>query len=507
MRNKRLITGLLLSAFSVILSGCGSDAFMDEVIQTQNQGENIEISAGLDIQIPERNELTWTELDQLTSYDDIRRVIDDKLQIVRFDNSSKNGVIYIDENDNWSGNNTLYNAFRNKVFVQDFWSDGSIKSDIGEASNSKFTDINNITTGLVASINTYYNILPTNADGTSGLCDNITRAEAMSAIYRADSPVMVLDANTDFDNAVGDSVYNTYASNLADCSFLDYRNGGLCYDTYNTPITRAEEAYLIVQRYFKDEYDAMDGASASFSDCSNAGDVATELGIKDGHAWQAYELEYCIQTGKGCPEDLYKALVILQNHGVIGSETLWNSPIMGGTLLNDLLLTYQNIGETEGYAVASKTGKNIGESLVVVAEDEPEVTEETVGGAVVTQVRDVTNLDDLFNIYGDEIEMSQDEIDHAYDVASKYTFQAADQWLEVAYCTYLNVRTGPSTDFNILRSIPAGTKCHVVAICKETGWYRIIADKKIVYQCGVYFKDFEGSDDYKVRTGENANDY
>jgi uncharacterized protein YgiM (DUF1202 family) len=63
--------------------------------------------------------------------------------------------------------------------------------------------------------------------------------------------------------------------------------------------------------------------------------------------------------------------------------------------------------------------------------------------------------------------------------------------MNVDYCNYLNVRIGPSTDYKIKKSVPKGTKVHIVGICIENGWYRVIADGKISYQCGVYFSDIE----------------
>ena len=109
-------------------------------------------------------------------------------------------------------------------------------------------------------------------------------------------------------------------------------------------------------------------------------------------------------------------------------------------------------------------------------------------------------------MYGDEINMTDEELAEAYDSASKFHFEPVDKWMEVAFCNNLNVRTGPSTDFRILRTVPCGTRVHIVARCVENGWYRIIANEKIVYQCGVYFKDFEGANELLIRTGDNAND-
>ena len=110
---------------------------------------------------------------------------------------------------------------------------------------------------------------------------------------------------------------------------------------------------------------------------------------------------------------------------------------------------------------------------------------------------DVTDLDDLFDTFGYELDMTDEEIAESYKIADNYTFEPCDMWKQVDHCSYLNVRTGPSTDYRILRSVPAGTKAHIVARCVENGWYRVLTEGKLVYQCGVYFSDFEGSDTYE----------
>lgn len=504
--SRNLIKYVITTAvLSVCLAGCGTDSLQQEMLSAQASNTSIKISVDGETGTANRADLTWGELDQLTTYESIRDTWDDKLLIVKFDNNSKNGVLYIDTDGNWSGNNTLYNAFQNKVFVENYWTNGKIKSTLSEAAMNVFSDISNETTGLYASVNAYYNIFPTNSDKTSGLTDYISRAEAMSAIYRGDTQVVYTDENTEFAAAVGESQYNMYAYNMADYSYLDYKNGSLCYDTYNSAITRAEALYMIVQRYWQDEYNNITVQDDVFSDCTNAGDIAAELGIKDGYAWQAYELEYCLLTQCGCPEDLYKALIVANNHGLISSESKWDQPMMGGTLLGYMIYAYESIYETNGFSVNAKMGENTGASLLATTEEaEPTITEETIGSVVVSQIKDVTDIDDLLKTYGDEIDMTDEELAEAQEIADQWTFEKADKWMEVAYCSWLNVRTGPSTDYKILSSVPAGTKCHIVAVCKENGWYRIIANKKIVYQCGVYFQDFEGSENYSVESTSNT---
>lgn len=508
MHKKLLLLSLAISALTLNLTGCS--ALKDEMTEAMSQNQEIKLSVNAEANTINNKKFNWVELDKLTTFKEIRNTWDDKLNIVKFDSGSKNGAIFIDTEGNWQGNNTLYNIFQNKLFITDYWKDSKFKSAIAQPAMDEFSDIDNESTGIVASINAYFNILPTNDDGTSGLMDYLTRAEAMAAIFRGDTPVIYAEENQEFMDAFGHNENNIYAVGVAENSYLDYKNGGLNYDTYNSPITRIEAIYILINRYFPSELENYT-INGSFSDCKNAGNVANKLGFTDKHAWQSYELEYCLQNYKdGAPETLYKAMSLAQSLGIVSSDSRWNEALMGGELVNMMIACYEAVSNRDGFLVNAKAGENVGQSLYIVEEEEAPVevskTETTISSTAISQVRDVTNLDDLFRIYGDEINMTDEEIAEAYDVASQFTFEPCDTWMQVDFCSYLNVRTGPSTDFRILRSVPTGTKVHIVARCKENGWYRIIAEGKIVYQCGVYFSDFEGSEDYKTRTGEKAND-
>jgi hypothetical protein len=500
---KILLTGLAITGMSTCITGCSS--LKSEITTAVANNQDIKLSVEGETGTSQKAAVDWVELDQLKTYKSLRSVWDDKFQIVNFDVSSKNGVLYVDTDGNWSSNNTMYNVFRNKVFIQDYWDDAKIRSALAQAAEEEYSDITNESTGIVASINAYFNIMPANEDGTSGLLTYLSRAEAMSAIYRCDTPVIYGETDSSFESAVGLNDYNTYAQGVIEDSYLQTSNGSLNYDTYNSAITRGEVIYLLMHRYFPDKLES--ASTSSDLTCKNAGNIADKLGISGGHAYQSYELEYCLQNvDKGAPEQIYKALSLAYQLGIISTDEEWNKPIMGGTLLNLVVKTYQALDSQDGYLVNAKTGSNAGQSLYVVETTAPEVTSEDLGTVTIEQIRDVTNLDDLFNIYGDEINMTDEEIAEVYKNIDGYTFEPADKWMEVDYCTYLNVRTGPSTDFRILKSVAKGTKAHIVARCVETGWYRIIADGKIVYQCGVYFSDFEGSEEYLMRTGDKAND-
>lgn len=504
MKYKKITIIMLSVTLAMSLTGCGS-SLKSEMIKAMDNEQEIQLSVEGNLQEVERVPMEWTELDQLKTFKNIRRTWDDKMQIVTFDMGSKNGVLFVDLDGNWAGNNVLYNVFQNKTFVKDYWSDSSLKGMLSQEAMSQFSDISNESTGLIASVNAYFNILPANADGTSGLMNKLSRAEAMSAIYRGDTPVRYGEINPEYEKTLGSSEYNQFTFDINNNSYLKYENGGLNYSTYNGAMTRAEAVYILMNRYFAEELAGVSG-SGDFSDCANAGDVAGKQGFKDKHAWESYELEYCLQNpDKGAPQSLYNSLVLAQSLGIIGSETRWNQAISGGELLNMMIKTYEAVQNKLGFLVNAKIGANAGQSLY--AKDTPEetvVSEESVGMIQIDEVRDVTNLDDLLATYGDELDMTEEELAEAYLVAENFTFEPCDVWKQVDYCYFLNVRTGPSTDFRILRSVERGTKAHVVARCVETGWYRVLTEGKLVYQCGVYFSDFEGSETYGLTEEELA---
>lgn len=494
MKKSFKLLSLMIIA-SMTLTGCSS--LKDEMITAMNSNTDITLSVDVDMSAePVRAKYDWVELDQLTTFRDLRKTWDDTLHIIRFDVNSKNGSLFVDTSGEWNGNNTLYNVFQNKVFVNDYWKDSKVRSTLAQAAIAEFSDISNEGTGIVASVNAYFNLLPTNEDGTSGMFNNLTRAEAMTAIYKGDTSVILNEENADFAGVVGENDLNIYAQEMEQYSYLDTATTSLNKTTYNEPITRAEAIYMIIQKFYKDEYDSLSGKEGGLSDCKNAGRVADKQGFTDGYAWKAYELEFCLQNqNKGVTEDLYKALVVAYNHNIISSDTRWYAPIAGGELIQILINTYDGFYGDNQFLANAKLGENAGQSLIIKEDNTPEtIIEELPSEVVVQKIKDISDIDKLIEVYGDEIDMTEEEIEEARRNAEGYTIEPVDKYMLVDFCTWLNVRVGPSTDFKIKKSVPKETQVHIVGKCAENGWYRVIADGKISYQCGVYFSDLPGQD-------------
>ena len=488
---------------STLLTACNSEA--KALVEQMNSGADCTITV-TGTASSESEPLEWVELDQLQTHSSLRRNFDDAFGIVRFDMGSKNGVMYSDLDGNWTGNNTLYNAFKNRTFVEDYWEDGKVRSALAEYAREEFSDVNSDDVAVIAGMNAYYNIIPSAADGTSGLSANATRAEAMGAIFRADTPVESIEANAEFAAAVGDSEWNIYAQDLASYSWLDYTNGSLNSDNYNGFITKAEFVYMLMNRYFPDE---MNSAIANISGKTVAekqGFISTDKetgNITYGHAWQAYVLQYGLSNEKAeLQEQLSAALQLASSKGIVQSTSDWRNPIMKYDVVNMLIKTYEVMGESSGYSVAVRNGANSGEQLfessdlAEMQEQINQLNEEALQAALdnnpdstnIQEEVDVTDTDDMLEVYGDEFNLTTEEYQEAISALEGFTIEECDKYMVVN--SSVNVRVGPSTEFRVVTSLAYKQIVHVTGRCAETGWYRIATPEgKIAYVCGAYMTD------------------
>ena len=314
-----LVISLGLMIVMVISSFTGCGTLKNEMLDAMNKKENIHMSVANVGEDKDTEDVQWIELDQLTSYPDLRNKFDDAFNTTRFDKSSKNGCIYVDTDGNWCGNSTLYNAFMNKVFVEDHWNDSNNQHEIAEVAKKEFSDINSDYTGFMAATNVYFNLMPVNKDGTSGMNNNISRKVAMSVLYKADNSVMLKDTDSKFSEAVGNSGSNTenvgteavdstensvsgtensvsdtganeanevnevneYDSTAQESEqycYLQTDDGSLNSITYNETMSKAELIYALVNKYYSDELKNYSG-NEEFTDCKNAGNLIEKLGF------------------------------------------------------------------------------------------------------------------------------------------------------------------------------------------------------------------------------------
>lgn len=370
-RKKKYIVGVMTAlAVLTCLSGCSKES---ELLQMINNGDMIEIEVAVPKNVTETDEtlLNWIVLASLTTNPDLRKEWDNKLNIL-VSEDSKNGVLYVNTDGKNEPNNTLRVALHNREFIKAL-EDKTIAEALANAAELAYTDIDaeeNQDKAFYIALNGYFNLLPDSEDGASYADDALSRKEFMAMVARSELQVdETLTSSDDFNILVGKSEYNAFAEQVASDSYLDTATKSLNNKTYNGTMTRAEAIYLLVNHYFKSDLASVDVSTATFTDAKDGGDIATaqkfiENGTEKDYC-RDYELVYATQNpDKGLPTDLYKALVVAQNRGLLtpNTDTRWDEGI---TKSEALQLLVEALKQETGIPIFTfKQGDNILEPTV-----------------------------------------------------------------------------------------------------------------------------------------------
>ena len=360
MRVKRFIIPTLTAVIIASqLMGCAAMT-QSELLQAINNGDQIEIEViepgFVEDEQGQETALSWTELASLTTNADLRSGWDDTLGIIRTD-EGKNGVFYVNEAGDNENNNTLKVVMHNRAFVQSLESEDSMTA-LADASLKNYADIedNETMKAVYMGINGYFNLLPDNEPNYANPDSSLMRNEFMAMVYRADTPVQEITADENFATAVGQSDYNIYAQGVNDNAYLSTEDKNLDNLTYNGAISRAEAIYLIVNRYFSEDFNSVDlnSSKSSLTDAKDGGDIATKQKFiendKMKDRWRAYELQYAIQNpDDGLPTDLYKALVVANQKGLISATTRWDEAITRSEAVELLVTALQQDASMETF--------------------------------------------------------------------------------------------------------------------------------------------------------------
>lgn len=348
---KILIPTLTMVLIASQLVGCGATSQKELLQMMQNQQ-----TICIEVPIP-KDELSykdikyeWIELAQLQTYEQFRQVFDDTYGITTFGTDGKNGVAYIDTEGYHTDNSTLLYAFNNQKFV-DLYKSTETTEALREALLSTYTDLDEKSSDKIlkiAYLNAYFNIFPdinsSNFDGS----DALTRMEYLAGVYRACQPVSALETYEDLAAYVDPEYENPdtiFALQMADLSYLKIEDGDLNESTYNKgSITRAEAVYTLVQLFYADEYEEVQGKDKAFSDTKNGGNLAKKYKFQDQFCERSYTLYKAIEDEK-LPEDLYKAMVVAKNHKIItGDTSRWSEGITKGEALQMLVNVFTDLG-------------------------------------------------------------------------------------------------------------------------------------------------------------------
>lgn len=372
MKVKRIIIPTITAVIIASqLAGCAAMT-SNELLDAINRGDEIQIEiidpAFAEAEQGTESSIEWIELGNLETNAPLRDAWDNLLLITKTEDG-KNGILYVNNKGEHVNNNTLHMVLHNREF-QKFIETEDGRLDLAEGAFENYADIEpeEEAKALNMAIFGYFNLLPDNTPNYSNADATLPRNEFMAMVFRADTPVQEIKADETFASTVGKSDYNIYAQGVANDSYLDLASKSLNNMTANGSITRAEVIYTLVSRYFADELAAVDvkKSGVTFSDAKDGGDIARkEKFIEKDNAktyWKSYELTYAIQNpDKGLPTDLYKALVVANQLGLVGSETRWDEActkaeavdlLVSAMMKDDSIEVYSyKQGEISGYDV------------------------------------------------------------------------------------------------------------------------------------------------------------
>ena len=280
----------------------------------------------------EVGQLFWDPLNTLTSnYGTLRSPIENALGITMSSTSfNKTGMIYESNTGEAIQNNTLKGALENDKFREAIDKDDII-SVFSDAAANTFADLeaDEEMTNFYMAINEYFALLPSTENGYANPQGVLTRAQFMTMVFRAETPVdrYWFNGEDEFTAEVGDSIYNIYAKNLDSFGYLSTADKSLNNQTYNGNISRAEAIYMLMNKYYSDELKSVDTSKVALDDAKDGGDIAKEQGFT-GDYGKSYEMVYSINNpDAGVPTDIYKALVLAESKGLIDSETRFDEAI------------------------------------------------------------------------------------------------------------------------------------------------------------------------------------
>lgn len=492
---KRLVVPTItLVLIASQLMGCAA-ASQSELLQMIQNGESIEIEVAKPAFATEEQgtetSIQWIELASLTTNPDLRKSWDDTLMI-KATSTGKNGVLYVDTEGNNDNNNTLRVALHNREFQKFLENESSLKALVDAVSN-QYVDIDDsdVEKVICIGINGYFNLLPDNEVNYSNADATLQRNEFMAMVFRADTPVQEIDTDSSFEALVGSSDYNVYAQGVAGNSYLDTASKSLNNLTYNGAITRAEAVYIVMNRYFGDELGNVDIKSASFSDAKDGGNIADKQKFAGKDYSRSYELTYAIQNpDDGLPSDLYKALVLANNKGLIGSETRWDEAI---TKAEALELIVDALKQDSTIDIFNAQQGALKESDVTLEENDETSDSNEEATTLYNPAEEVEAEDDelaaVLNSEDEDTEIPVEEV--VEEVVADYEVESITPVTMYAIQS-VNLRQGPdATDFVKVGSLSARESVTVVGKVttykgKSVLWYQTESGS---FVSGAYLSD------------------
>ena len=330
MKIKRvIIPTLTMVIIASQLFGCASTT-KQEAYDMMRETEQIELEYAVPDYDSNTEEskvelLPWLQLSSLETHPELRTAFEELVGVTTEEDGTKSGIVYTDENGDRNQNNTLFNALGNTSFTINCIRDAEQIEKLEEIANNEYTDIEE-NQGVSAVINAYFELLPDQEDGQFDGDATISRAQAMTLLMRATTPVndaQAPDEDADFTKAVGETQYTNFAAPMDEYAYLNTENG-LNDKTFNTTMSRGEYIYMLTKYIYGDTY-AQRMEEAAKEDETLSDDLSL-TNIKDGGDISLQDAINNVENG--LPTDMYNTLARAVALGFITEDNLnWDEAI------------------------------------------------------------------------------------------------------------------------------------------------------------------------------------
>lgn len=476
MKRRHLQVVLPMLTAILLFSGCGKqDINQNDILDMLNTADNVTIDLNIEGDSVQGYEYTvnWIQLGDMTSSEDVRSRVDDLFNITG-NVGNKNGVLYINEKGESTQNATLALAMRNTA-VTSMISDDNVET-LNNEIIPLYSDMDvDEERAIYCAISDYYELLKA-GQGESLISDQISRAEAMSMVFRAMNPVDdSIMQNTQFNSIVGENKLNTFAAKEDSNCFINTSDGSLNQTTYTQSMTKAEFVYLVMNAVFgSDAVQAVD-STIGLDDLGNAGDLVTQNNINGTAQAHSAVLKSFINNLVDIDESLYKAIVLADNKGIINQVDDMENAINKGSAVEILCKALMQNPNIEEFSY------NIEE----VQEENTETIEGNAGGlsdnSGSEELLNSVSIEEEENIPEEVVETEKVEIEKAAKPQkakkpAKPAFVVEDISEKTMYATSdCNIRKGPSTNYDKAGSLSRAQKVTVngKVTYQDKTWFRL----------------------------------
>ena len=339
---------------------------------------------------------------------------------------------------------------------------------------TKYTDLDvNEEKAIYCAISDYFELLKASENGESNINDSLSRAEAMSMVFKAMNPVDTSTTeNEQFSKLVGENDLNIFAAQEEANAFINTADGSLNTTTYTQNMTKAEYIYLVMNNVFGNQAVQNVDASIELAGLSNAGNIRYDEEFLDRTQVSSAIIKVFVNEPTTIDENLYKAIVLADSKGIINSVEDLDSAITKADAVEILCKALMQNTSIEEFNYSRGTVDTGYEYAVPEEIVETEGMNGNAAGDLYVPDEEDLAIEDEATLAQQEAQEA-DEQTQSESVAD-YTVESMDAQTMYAQSS-VNLRQGPSTKYEKVGSLSTNQSVTVTGYVETASgkWYQL----------------------------------